>query len=246
MHVTRIGLTTLKGARHVGLASLRLDRSGPVGDRLFCIVDVDRNRVVRTVENPSIVLVTAEWDGSTLTVHTPAGGEVTAAPVPTGEHLVSDYWGRDARLEVMASPHADLLSAHLGRDVRLARSARAGEVVYGGSVTIVTTGAMADLGETQSERFRSTFTIEATDDPEPGSDLRLGDAVVRIRGPVPRCRVIDINPETGQLDTTHLHTLATRVRTPGEVPFGVDADVVVPGLVRSGDLVEALPGTPGS
>lgn len=246
MHITRIGLTPLKGARHAELASLHLDRSGPVGDRLFCLVDTDRNRVVRTVENPHIVLVTAEWDGSTLTVRTPEGGEVAASPISTGEQIVSDYWGREAELEVMDSPHAEQLSAHLGRAVRLARSSRAGEVVYGGSVTIVTTGAMADLGETQSERFRSTFTIDAPRDPEPGTELRLGEAVVRIRGEVPRCRVVDINPETGLLDTQHLSTLATQPRATGEVPFGVDADVLVPGWVRSGDGVEARDRQPAS
>lgn len=240
MHITRAGLTSLKGACHASREYIHLDRSGPRDDRLWCLLDADRDRVLRTVEHPAMVLVHATWDGTALTVRTPEGGEVRAAPEPTGQTVVSDYWGRDAELEIMRSDHSDLLADHLGRGVRLARSTRTGEVVYGGAVTLITTGALADLGETQDARFRSTFTIDAEHDPEPGSELRLGEAVVRIRGPVPRCRVVDVNPDTGLMDTTHLSTLATRPRPSGEIPFGVDADVLVPGTVRLGDAVQEL------
>ncbi|WP_223277825.1 MOSC domain-containing protein [Janibacter sp. YB324] len=104
----------------------------------------------------------------------------------------------------------------------------------------MTTGALRELGEVQDARFRATLTIAADRDPEPGSLLRLGEAVVRVRGAVPRCRVVDINTETGELDTRHLHTLARRDRPEGEVPFGIDADVVTPGVVRREDPVALI------
>lgn len=237
MYITRIGLTPLKGARHQEIAHVRLDTQGPVGDRVFCLVDIDRPRVLRTVENPRMVLVDADWDGSLLTVRTPDHDPVTAAPEPTGELLLSDYWGREARLEVMDSPHAGLISEHLAREVRLARVSHPGEVVYGAPVSIVTTGALADLGEEDSARFRATLTIDARHDPEPGSVLTLGTAIVRVRSVIPRCRVIDIAPATGQLDRTHLGTLAARAHPSGMLPFGVDADVLVPGRVATGQEV---------
>ncbi|SMC91109.1 MOSC domain-containing protein [Janibacter indicus] len=240
MHITRIGLTPLKGARHADLDHLRLDPSGPRGDRLFCLIEADEDRVLRTVENPTMVLVSAARDGAVLTVTTQKGGTVAGEPVPTGHVVEADYWGRPARLEVMTSDHAELLGDHLDRPVRLAGIRSAGEVVYGGSVSIVTTGALRELGEVQDSRFRATLTIAADRDPEPGSLLRLGEAVVRVRGAVPRCRVVDINTETGELDTRHLHTLAHRDRPEGEVPFGVDADVVTPGVVRREDPVALI------
>lgn len=240
MHITRIGLTPLKGACHADLAHVHVEPTGPRGDRLFCLLEADRDHVLRTVDNPSMVLVAASLDGPWLTVTTPKGGPLTGEPTPTGEVVEADYWGRRARLEVMASDHADLLGEHLGRPVRLARIRSAGEVVYGGSVSMVTTGALRDLGEEQAARFRATLTIEADRDPEPGSLLRLGETVVRVRGPIPRCRVVDINCETGELDTRHLHTLARRERPEGEVPFGVDADVVTPGVVRREDPVAVI------
>lgn len=247
MHITRIGLAALKGTRHTTLQDLDLDLGGPRGDRVLCLVDADRDRVVRTVENPRMVLVTATWDGTTLTVATPDGASVTGAPTPTGEVITCDYWSRDADLELLESPHTELIGAHLGRPVRLARPVRAGEVVYGACVTLVTTGALRGLAEQQDERFRATFTLEADEDPEPGTLLRLGSAaVVQVRARVPRCRVVDVNPRTGRLDTTHLRTLARRDHPEGEVPFGVDADVVVPGRVVTGDEVRVTSGQPAS
>lgn len=241
MHIDRIGLTPLKGARHRELTSLRLDATGPVGDRVFCLVDVDRARVVRTVDHPSLVLVDAIWDGTDLTVRTPDGREVVEAPRPTGQLLPLDYWGREAQLELLESPHAQLFSDHLGRDLRLTRISRPGEVVYGGSVSMVSTGELAQLSETDSVRFRATITLDAERVPDPGTEVRVGDAVLRVRGTIPRCRVIDINPATGEQDREHLKTLAAQSHRAGELPFGVDADVVEPGTVRTGDQASVVP-----
>lgn len=237
MHVSRIGLTPLKGARHAERASLRLDAAGLVGDRHFCLVDVERARVLRTVDVPALVLVDAHWDGTVLTTRTPEGREAVASPRPTGQHLFIDYWNRDARLEVLESPHARLLGEYLGRDLRLTRVSHPGEVVYGAAVSLVSTGELAQLGESDSARFRATFTLDMERVPEPGAQVRLGEAVVRIRRPIPRCRVIDINPATGEKDRRHLTTLADRPRPAGELWFGVDAEVLVPGAVRTGDEV---------
>lgn len=240
MRITRIGLTPLKGARHAELPSVRLDASGPVGDRVFCLVDLERQRVLRTVEHPRLVLVDAVWDGTALSITLPGGVEVADSPVDSGELISTDYWGRGARLELLDSPHSEVLGRYLGHDVALARISRPGEVVYGAPVSIATTGALAAIGESDSARCRATFTLEADDDPEPGTELRLGEAVVRVRGSIPRCRVLDINPATGELDRRHLDTLAVLPHPPGELPLGVDAEVVVPGLVRTGDPVTPL------
>ena len=62
VHVSRIGFTSLKGARHLGRPFVDLTRDGPVGDRVFCLVDLARGRVLRTVENPTLVQTRATWD----------------------------------------------------------------------------------------------------------------------------------------------------------------------------------------
>ncbi|WP_435198451.1 MOSC domain-containing protein [Janibacter sp. GS2] len=236
MHITRIGITPLKGARHAERRQLRLETTGPVGDRVLCLLDVERDRVLRTVDHPRLVLVDAVWDGTVLSLRTPDDRRAIAPTQPTGERLTRDYWGRDAQLELLTSPHAALLSAYLGCEVRLARVAP-GEVVYGGPVSLVSTGELAELAESESARFRATLTLDADRVPEPGTRLHLGDAVIRVRGAVPRCRVIDVDPATGRMNRSLLKDLAARPRRTGELGFGVDADVLVPGVVRAGDRV---------
>lgn len=248
MLLSRIGLAALKGTRHLPRDAVELARSGPVGDRVFCLVDPVRGQVLRTVENPALVLVESDWDDEVLTVRLPSGELVSEPPRPTGERLVCDYWGRDAELEALDSGHAAALSAHLDRDVVLVRVNRPGEVVYGGSVSLVTTSAVAELGRRVRDealdvsRFRATFALDDAESPLDERDLagrvlRLGTAVLRVRAPIPRCAVIDIGPSTGRKDRNLLATLAGYRRGAGEIWFGIDAEVLVPGRAGAGDTV---------
>jgi uncharacterized protein YcbX len=245
--VERIGFTPLKGARHVAHADVALDADGPVGDRRWCLVDPARDRVLRTVENPTLLQAVARADGERLTVLLPTG-QADGVPEPTGDLRTVDYWGRDAKVELLDGPWSAAFSEHLGYEVRLARPSRAGEVVYGGSVTLVTTSSMALLSErvgrpVGSERFRATYLLDVAglephgEDSWVGREVALGDAVVRVRGVVPRCAVVDLDPETGARDVPVLRTLAGYRRSDGEVCFGVDAEITVPGRVRAGDPV---------
>lgn len=245
MHVERIGFTPLKGARHAAHHSSALDATGPVGDRMFCLVDLARDRVLRTVENPTMLRAVAEVEGHVLRVELP-GGTVEGIPTPTGDLRTVDYWGRDAKVELLDGPWSAAFSEHLGYDVRLARPSRAGEVVYGGSVTLVTTSSMALLSQlvgrpVGSERFRATYLLDTGglephgEDAWVGSQVRLGEATVRVRGVVPRCAVIDLDPSTGVRDVPVLTTLAGYRRSEGEICFGVDAEITVPGRVSVGD-----------
>ena len=90
--VRRAGFAPVKGMRHLALDAVDLDARGAVGDRAWCVVDVDRSRVLRTVQHPSLIGVVArpEEDGLELTLPT---GESARGPArPTGETLACDYW----------------------------------------------------------------------------------------------------------------------------------------------------------
>jgi uncharacterized protein YcbX len=248
VHVDRIGFTPLKGGRHLQHDGVELTAEGPVGDRVFCLVDPARARVLRTVENPSLLRCVARWDGKLLSVDLP-GGSVEGAPEPSGEDVKVDYWGRPAALEVVDGPWAAAYSRHLGYDVLLARSTRPGEIVYGGSVSLVTTSSLHLLsaragGPVSGVRFRPTFVIDTNgldphvEDSWAGRELRLGDARVRIRGVIPRCAVVDLDPVTGSRDVPVLETLGGYRRGRGEIDFGVDGVVTEPGRVHPGDTAE--------
>jgi len=76
-----------------------------------------------------------------------------------------------------------------------------------------------------------------------GRELMLGDAVVRVGGPVKRCAATTRNPDTGEIDLQTLKLIgATKGRQ--ETPmfgagfyFGVYADVLTPGRIHVGDDV---------
>jgi uncharacterized protein len=243
--IERIGFTPLKGGRHMthDLADLAMD--GPVGDRVFCLVDRSRGRVLRTVENPSLLQACARWEGGVLSVEL-NGDTLVGVPLPSGEMLKVDYWGRIAAVQGCTGPWAEAYSEHLGFEVVLCRSVTAGEVVYGASVTVLTTASMLLLTErlgreVGSERFRSTFLIDTGDAPAHvedswvGRTLRVGEATVRIRRVVPRCAVVDLDPVTGRKGTPVLQVLSGYRQSQGEVNFGVDAVVTEAGRVGTGD-----------
>ena len=245
MRISRIGLTPVKGGRHRDHPYVQLALDGPVGDRVFCLVDRARARVLRTVENPTLLQTSATWDDGVLTSTLPRG-TVEGVPAPTGETLKVDYWGRTAALDVVDGPWASAYAEHLGPDggdLVLARSCRPGEVVYGASVTLVTTSSLDLLAErsggpVDGAQFRATFTVDTAGQPAhveddwAGTRLRLGDAEVEVRGVVPRCAVVDLDPDDGRRRSDVLKALGGYRQARGEVVFGVDAIVTRPGRVE--------------
>jgi len=245
--VLRAGFSPIKGTRHLSLGEVRLDEYGPTGDRRLCLVDVGQRRVLRTVQHPSLVAVLAEEDNGELRVTLPDGRSAVATPEPTPHQLVCDYWGRPTDLTLLDGPHAALLSEYLGRAVTLAAVPPRG-VVYGAGVTLVARSSLEDLadrvgqdaGSIDPARFRATVVLDTgrpayAEDGWAGQELRLGTAVVRVGGPIPRCAVIDIDPATGAHGSRLLRTLATyrpRNRS-GEPVFGTYAEVVQPGTIHT-------------
>ena len=129
-------------------------------------------------------------------------------PSPTGETLKVDYWGRPAALDVVEGPWADAFSRYLGYDVVLARSTQPGEIVFGASVSLVTTSSLArlaeDVGPVDDRQFRATMTVDTDGEPPfvedrwHGRRLRVGEAEVEVRGAIPRCAVIGLDPVSGR------------------------------------------------
>jgi uncharacterized protein YcbX len=243
--IERIGFTPLKGGRHMTHDLADLTTDGPVGDRVFCLVDRSRGRVLRTVENPALLRACARWEGGVLSVDL-RGDTLEGVPSPTGEMFKVDYWGRTAAVQGCTGPWAEAYSEHLGFDVMLCRSVTADEVVYGASVTVVTTASMRLLTERlgreiECERFRSTLLIDTGEAPAHvedswvGRKLRVGEATLRIRRVVARCAVVDLDPVTGRNDVSVLRVLAGYRQSQGEVSFGVDAVVTAAGRVGTGD-----------
>jgi uncharacterized protein YcbX len=257
MRVARLGLTVLKGTRHQALDEVVLSAQGPVGDRLFCLVDPGTGQVLKTVSHGALLGATTTWRDDVLTVE--LDGRVLRGPaLPTGEALEASYWGRLIRVEVVAGPWASAFSALLGRPVLLARAA-AGDVVYGAPVSVVTTASLAALQVARrgpagpaarldltrdSARFRATVVVDTggtvQDRPTAehawvGRELVLGQARVRLTAAIVRCAVVDLHPVTGERDLRLLDALPRDAA--GEPVLGLEGEVVGAGTVRHGDTV---------
>jgi uncharacterized protein len=242
--VRRAGFAPVKGMRHLALDRIALDERGAVGDRAWCLVDTRDARVLRTVQHPSLIGVVARTQGDELELTLPTGERVSAPAPVSGEHLVCDYWGRPVDLALTDGPHAELVSDWLGGPVRLAAAPRGG-VVFADPVTVVGTASLRDLAARvgheglaeQAARLRATLVVETeepyVEDSWAGQEHGVGEATLRIGGPVPRCAVIDHHPVTGEKDVRLLKALA-RVRPTnraGEPMLGVYATCVRPGRV---------------
>lgn len=251
MYLRSIGVSALKGGRHQPRESILLRADGPVGDRVFAVVDPSTSQVLRTVEHPSLLGCAAGWDSGVLSVEI-AGKLLAAVPAASGRRLDLNYWGRAALMDVVDGPWAEQFSRLLGRSVLLARTVDTGSVVFGDCVSIATSGSLgrlsAEVGHAvDARRFRSTFTIDTGDDAAHEEDswagryLELGGARLLIKGAIPRCAVIDLDPDTGARGTNLLKTLAGYRLRGGEVMFGVYAEVVSPGTVSVNDRARLLP-----
>lgn len=245
MRVEALGYAAVKGTRHLPREQVDVTAHGVAGDRRWCLVDLDRAEVLRTVRHPSLMALVAEPRetdaGPALRLAAPGLDAVDGPLRPSGETVTCDYWGRAVPLSLLDGPHAALASAWLGRPVRLAE-APPGAVVYGGAVSLVAAASVAALSLPAS-RFRATIVVAGAEAfGEAGwveRDLEVGGAVVRPRTRTPRCAVVECHPETGTRDAPVLEALLRRetASSAGAPPLGVDGDVVVPGPVRVGDTV---------
>ena len=140
----------------------------------------------------------------------------------------------------------------IGTPVRLARCDQPGEGSDVYHLTLVSNASVAELaargghqGGLDAARFRMTFELDGTEPHEEdtwaGRRVRVGKALLRVYGPVPRCVVTTQSPETGSKDFDTLKTIVAYrplMNDKKGIPFGMYAEVEHSGHVRVGDRVE--------
>lgn len=241
--VSRINVTPVKslGLSHPG--RIELGPAGAPGDRAFYVTDADGRRV-GGVQHGSLVRIAPVWDGTTLSLAFPDGSVVEGEP-DLGEAVETDFYGvRPVRGNVVAGPWADALSDFVGSHLRLVRVDERSHAKDIAPATLVSDGSLAALDGLDGRRFRMTFELEGCrafeEDEWDGRLVRVGEAVVRLAGPVPRCAVTTQDPETGIRDHDTLGAIrAVRGPQEGGIYFGMYAEIVEPGPVAVGDAVSA-------
>ncbi|HET7830828.1 MAG TPA: MOSC N-terminal beta barrel domain-containing protein [Candidatus Limnocylindrales bacterium] len=263
--VTRISIAPVKALALVHPAEVQVTPTGVAVDRRYAILDA-QGRLANGKRIGPLVRIRPEAgeDPETLVLHLPDGRAVGGL-VELGADVDALFYGAERPARLVLGGYSDALSEAAGQPLTLVRMTGEGDGLdradEGGSVSIQSTAALQAMAEAagldeavDGRRFRMTFTVDGVEaHAEDGwmrRPVRIGDAVVRPGGNIGRCAVTTQDPDTGlrSLDTLKLiaetrgHLLATE-----PLPFGVWAEVIVPGRVRVGDAVEPLPDgwTPG-
>ena len=245
--VSHLRASPVKGLNQTERRRLTLVPGGIAEDRRFVIVE-DGNALYGA-NLAELAGATADWDDAagTLTI-TFTDGEAVTGTVATGEQTIAyAYARREVPGAVVAGPWAAALSARTGRDLTLISSpvgvGSPGPITLLGDASVARVAAELGVPGLGARRFKMSIEIggigEYEEDGWTGRDVRIGEAVVRVGGQVPRCVLMTRDPDTQQRDYPVLKTILAH-RTPmagGEPPLGVYATVVEPGVVRVGDDV---------
>jgi uncharacterized protein YcbX len=249
-------MTAVKGLRVLAHEEIELSRDGAIGDRRFYLVD-ERGWMVNGKQIGTLNEIVASYDHAARRLELRfADGARVAGTVELGALLQTTFYGRPAQARELLGGFGDALSDHVGRPVRLVEGVdRSGvDRGRGGAVSIVSRASLGALGriagvdEVDARRFRMLVVVEGLDEPHEedtwvGERVRVGDAVVRVRGHVGRCNITHRHPETGSADLQTLDLLRTyraEIDTTEPLAFGVYGEVLVPGRVALGDGVVAV------
>jgi uncharacterized protein len=162
-------------------------------------------------------------------------------------------WGTDLlQGHVLRGPWADVLSEFVGLALRVVR-AEPGRHPQSRPVSIVSRASIDELersadlpGPLDDRRFRMLVTLDEiaprAEDAWVGREVAIGDAVVRVELPVPRCKTTTRDPETGVHDWDALRAVKELrgLSIEHTVDFGVYATVARPGRVAIGDEVRPI------
>lgn len=260
----------LKSARGEALDAVDVEPGGLRGDRTWACID-RADGTVGSAKHPARwgrlldVGTRLREDGTGPTLVVEVDGAAVRAGSAQADAALSDYLGHPVRLSREVPPDARLhrrlpdeagmvpewmVDALPGQELVTAmRSAGpGGRFVDFGAVHLLTTGALSGLArrmggaDVAAARFRPNLVVDAPRDPEPGQELRIGEAVLRILLPTPRCVVPGLGRAELPPDRSLLGTLARHYRVP--VPglgraacFGTYAEVVRPGRIGLGQPV---------
>jgi len=252
--VMSLQTTPVKGLRVVARERVALTPTGVSEDRRFYLVD-ERGRMVNGKQLGTLNEIVAAYDHAarTLELTFPDGTRVGGA-VELGERLATRLYTRPAQAHALLGPFSGALSEHVGQPVRIVEGIdRSGiDRGRGGAVSLVSLASLGALARIagaatiDSRRFRMLVVVDGLEEPHEedtwvGERLRIGGAVVRVRGHVGRCNVTHRHPESGAVDLQTLDLLRgyrADLDTTEPLAFGVYGEVLQAGGVAVGDPVE--------
>jgi uncharacterized protein YcbX len=251
----RVARLNIAPVRSLGLesrAEILLGPDGVAEDRRFYVID-DSDRLIDQLLVGELVKVAAWTDpDATVLRLTFPDGRVVQDEVRLAAAIESPIHSRTAVGRIVEGPWAAVLGAFIGRPVRLVRCDRIGGTRRGHSATLVTDGsldalaAVLGVGAVDARRFRMLIELDGgaphEEDTWAGHRIGLGETVLQVTDPVPRCAMTTHDPDTGERDLDTLRAIKDyRGQSNGkDIVFGVWGEVETPGVIRVGDEVRLL------
>jgi MOSC domain-containing protein len=246
-------MTPVKGLRVIAHEAVELAPDGVVEDRRFYLVD-PRDRMVNGKQLGMLneIVAVYDHDARTLELRFPGGARV-AGPVELGALLQTRFYSRPAQARELLGPFSAALAEHTEQPLRIVEGIDRGGIDRGrgGAVSIVSVASIdalarvAGAATVDARRFRMLAVVDGLQEPHEedtwvGERVRIGDAVVRVRGHVGRCNITQRHPESGTEDLPTLDLLRgyrAGLDTTEPLAFGVYGEVLEPGRIGVGDPV---------
>jgi uncharacterized protein YcbX len=247
--VARFNIAPVKSAQLHHPDHIVLTAGGAVGDRRFLFLDNEGHRFSGEAKAEMLgIATTYDAEAERLTLRFPDGSAVTGSAQASGAAFNVALYDHDADVRLVGGRFAQTASAHIGREVRLARmehDERAGGLP---PVSLISLASVADLAARggvdtlDPRRFRMLIELDGCDpyeeDTWAGCRLRVGEAELRVSGPTYRCTLTTMHPDTGEHDFPALDLLSAYRRSSDGLELGRYAEVVRTGRISVGDTVD--------
>lgn len=236
MRVLELWRYPVKSLQGELLEAAQIGPEGITGDRQWALFDLDTGFGLTARRVPGLLFASARLR--------PDGGVEVVLPdgtVTADDGALSDWLGRRVTLRAAGSEPArpryespdDDLAEGAGTTARWHDWQGAPGAFHDnadGRVSLVSTGT---LGEWDRRRFRSNVVLDGSDEGGlVGSAVRLGEALLEVREPIPRC-VMVTRPQPGGLERDT--SVLKRIHRERGGELAVAAVVRTPGSVRVGD-----------
>lgn len=252
--VSRLSVTPIRGLALLHPDSVRLEQVGVLDDRRYSLLTPDL-RLFDGTKDGTLVQIRAdlEHEPERLSLAFP-DGSMLGGEVVLGELEQVEIHERVLAVRPVIGPWAEAISAFVGRQLRLVRAERSGAEPDRSPVSIVSEASVDELSRQSglehrldSRRFRMLIEVAGArpheEDEWQGRLVQIGESIIRVTRPDPRCVITTQDPSTGLRDFPTLHAIKAYrgLREGRHLDFGVYADAVQPGQLQAGDPITVLP-----
>ena len=249
--VAEINIAPVKSMALAPLTEATLDLGGIMDDRRFYLVN-QQGRLLSRRQVGKLAQLVASWDPSDelLRIEFPDGSVLEGTP-ELDRPVWTIIWGRRVRSRALMGDWMRAISEFCGQPAMLMMSDLPCQVFDEFPVSILSRASVERLSTQMgmseddclaTDRFRPTLLLDGCEahqeDDWMNRTLSIGDAVVRVLAPDPRCAIIDQDPVTGETDAEAVRSILSYRPNALAAYFGVYGIVEKPGIVRLGDVVQ--------